>query len=636
MNTRNCKICGDKFVPNGSRQIYCKKVIIKECPVCHKKFKSFCSAEAPEYCSSKCAGQGSMFKEYTCANCGEKFHPKSSRQKYCKKPIHKVCPVCGEDFIYLCGDRVPGTCSKTECINKYASIQSQNSLNRPSRKCEWCGEEFHPVNNTQKYCSGPHFQTCVICGKKFEIFIRNTADIPRTCSPECRIKLNFIDGNPFQRSECKESAKQTNLSIYGVDHPMKSTEIKNRMWNSYKEKTGYDHPSHNPEVRSKTAKSTRKSSMFENRVAALLSQYNITYMKHYMMNSDSASHEFDFYLPDYKILIDCDGKYYHAYLDDPDGRHVYDYYDEDRISLIPKDHIFHVIVEGQEEKDIKSLSKIIESINSNTFDYEGDLFRWCRSIEFPYPEYDEKRMLKDYSKLCSLVVDKYCPTSRKGDSIIQQFHRSIYDCHVGNYVSPVEAWYDDELLKKVILNRLIYKNNVDPSKILRGFNISKICPRVSIFNPVLAKYLVMKYLNDFDVVFDPFSGFSGRLLGVSACNKQYVGQDLNQTAVSEANETIKFLNLSQALVKCKDVLESSGEYPCLLTCPPYGTKEHYANETVFKSCDEWIDEILDRFQCSKYVFVVDNTSKYSKFVTEEIRSTSHFVKLKEKVVVISR
>ena len=61
-----------------------------------------------------------------------------------------------------------------------------------------------------------------------------------------------------------------------------------------------------------------------------------------------------------------------------------------------------------------------------------------------------------------------------------------------------EAWEDDTLLKKVISNRLIYKNNVDPSKVLTGFNISKICPRVSIFNPVLAKYIVSNYLSEFD------------------------------------------------------------------------------------------------------------------------------------------
>ena len=190
-------------------------------------------------------------------------------------------------------------------------------------------------------------------------------------------------------------------------------------------------------------------------------------------------------------------------------------------------------------------------------------------------------------------------------------------------------------MKKVIHNRLIYKNDVDPHKVLKGFNISKICPRVSVFNPVLAKYLIEKYLNEFNTVFDPFSGFSGRLLGCAAVGKQYIGQDLNPVAVAEANQIIKVLELQNVSVSVKNILDDTGTYDCLLTCPPYGTKEHYADETVFKSCDEWIDEILHRFKCNRYVVVVDNTDKYKECVTEEIRSTSHFNKTVEYVVVIN-
>lgn len=244
-------------------------------------------------------------------------------------------------------------------------------------------------------------------------------------------------------------------------------------------------------------------------------------------------------------------------------------------------------------------------------------------------------MMKDWRSLHKYKSETYRPNARLGMSLIKNFHRSMYDARVGNCVSVRQAWEDDSLLRKVIENRLIYKNNVDPSKVLQGFNISKTCPTVSIFNPVLARYLTEKYLQRFDQVFDPFSGFSGRLLGVTSCNKSYVGQDLNEQAVRESNDIIDFLNLQDAQVSCKDILSSSGTYDCLLTCPPYGKKETYSSETIFKSCDEWIDECLQRFECKRYVFVVDETSKYKDYIKETLTNKSHFYKTFEYVVVIA-
>lgn len=631
---RKCKLCGQEFESSSNRQAYCNRNITRECLLCHKPFETKCNINSPEFCSHACASKGAVFKTYYCEICGSPFHPNSSRQKYCKKLLKKTCPICNEEFEYPCCDFVPCTCDKVSCRNKYAHDQLELSYQKSTKICEWCGQAFHPISNTQKYCTNIHYRTCKICNKKFEVDTsKNFQDIPWTCSNDCMLKLRFQNGNPFQRPDFEEKYKRTLLERYGVEHPMKSKVLVDRMWKNYQIRTGYSHSSHNPDVRSKSAKSA-KISQLESKVLGLFNQYNIDCVHHYMLNSDSSSHEFDFYLPDYKILIDCDGLYYHSYLEDPDGRHVMDYYDEDRLSLVPSDHIFHVIVEGQEEKDIKDLVNIIKMINENSFDYEGYLFNWCRSIEFPYPTYSDERMNKDFCRLQNRDVTIYNPASRMGDSIIQNFHHSIYDAHVGDYISPVEAWYNDNLLKKVILNRLIYQNDVDPSKILRGFNVSKICPRVSVFNPVLAKHIVDVYLKEFEIVFDPFSGFSGRLLGTAASGKKYVGQDLNSVAVSESNRIIDFLHLENCEVVVKNILESSGEYDCLMTCPPYGTKEHYKDEIVFKSCDEWIDECLTRFKCKKYVFVVDNTEKYKDHVVETIKSTSHYSKLCEYVIVL--
>ena len=153
-----------------------------------------------------------------------------------------------------------------------------------------------------------------------------------------------------------------------------------------------------------------------------------------MISTEVASHEFDFFLPRNKMLIDCDGVYFHSYLDDPDGKHVLDYYDEDRLSLIPEGFRFHVIVEGQEDKDIKDLVSILKSDDPNMLSYDTELFKWCRSVGFPYPNYPESRLHKTFESLKHYTdIDKYNPTSRIGDCIIKQFHKSLWDSKVKGY-----------------------------------------------------------------------------------------------------------------------------------------------------------------------------------------------------------
>lgn len=439
----------------------------------------------------------------------------------------------------------------------------------------------------------------------------------------------------FQQSDAiKEKRKSTNMDRYGTSTPLNTPKARNNRRTSLLEKYSVDSPMKVPSIRSKQAKSAKKS-LLEVRVSNLLSQYNIEFEQQYVISKDGHTHAFDFYIPKYKILVDADGKYYHSYLSDPDGKHVRDDYDDVRLYLVPKDHVFILAVEGHEEQAVKEVYRAIKQIDEGVYDYEGELFRWCRAVGFPYPVYTAERMEKDWAHLCLYENDVYKPTCRLGMSIVSHFHKSVYDCKVGKAKSVRGAWEDDEALKRVIANRLVYQNVVNPSKVLKGFNVCKEAPVVSRFNPVLAKHLVRKYLNKFDEVFDPFSGFSGRLLGAASCDKKYVGQDIRWQAVEESNQIITFLNLKNCYVVHKDILESSGTYECLLTCPPYSDKETYGGEVCYKTCDEWIDECLRRFKCRRYVFVVDETEKYKDFVVEEVQNSSHFSKAIERVVVIN-
>ena len=262
--------------------------------------------------------------------------------------------------------------------------------------------------------------------------------------------------------------------------------------------------------------------------------------------------------------------------------------------------------------------------------------RECLPAEFPYPHYSSSQLKEDYE---NLVNKDYKSGQKFGTYIANEFHRSIWKASVKGKKSPYEAWHDEGLMTKLIRNRLIYSSSpeITPEVLRRGFSPSRIAPRVSLFNPALAKYLISKYLSEYGVIFDPFSGFSGRLLGTCSLGKKYMGSDIDEDHVKESQSIIDYFGL-EGTVEVKDVLESSGAYPCLFTCPPYGDKERWneKNDLVEKSCDEWIQECMQRFDCERYLFVVDKTECFKDNIVEEIDNSSHLGKGREYVVLIRK
>jgi hypothetical protein len=217
------------------------------------------------------------------------------------------------------------------------------------------------------------------------------------------------------------------------------------------------------------------------------------------------------------------------------------------------------------------------------------------------------------------------------------FHKSIYSCRKQNKVSPTEAWNTPELLKKVIENRTIYCNELSTHNVARGFERSFIAPRISIFQPSLARYLLQKYATEAKTVLDPMAGYSGRMLGSCSLGLQYTGYDVNQTTVTEANEIIKFLDLN-ATYQCLSIEENndSKEYDVLLSCPPYRNKEIWQDGFTYNSADYYIEMCLSKFNCKMFIFVVDETEKYKEFVSEDLIRAGHLSKNKEQIIVINR
>lgn len=124
---------------------------------------------------------------------------------------------------------------------------------------------------------------------------------------------------------------------------------------------------------------------------------------------------------------------------------------------------------------------------------------------------------------------------------------------------------------------------------------------VSLFKPLVAKYIYKKYGFDGMSVWDPCAGFGGRLLGfLSAFEKGiYIGNEPNSQTHSELLNLIDSLNVKERAKLFSEPIEKATiqNVDMVFTCPPYGFKEHYCDEAtqsdiLYKTEKEWLDGFL--------------------------------------------
>lgn len=373
------------------------------------------------------------------------------------------------------------------------------------------------------------------------------------------------------------------------------------------------------------------------------------YEEECLLSDNGVMHSWDYGIYDengtLQMVVDLDGAYYHADKCDYDGLHSKEEYDDKRFLSIPDGVKYHIIYEHSFSKSFEAM---IKKLMLNYDEFVEDQFRYCRLLpDLPYPFYSDKELVASYKQLIRLKTnDKYHKSislnNREGDKLINHFHHSIYSAkRKDSKRSPYEAWYDDDLLRKIIKNRIIYINKINPNKILQGFNIAKVAMKVSVFSAGRAKLIISRYLSDLDTIFDPFSGFSGRMLGTIASGKKYIGQDISEIHLRESSQIIEFLKqhgyFPEVELHQKDINCSRGEYPCLFTCPPYADKEQWLDVPIdMRICDDWIDLCLNNFKCQRYVFVVDETNRYKDHIVDTITNKSHMNKNNEYIVMIDK
>ena len=313
-----------------------------------------------------------------------------------------------------------------------------------------------------------------------------------------------------------------------------------------------------------------------------------------------------------------------------------------------------------------STKMFAERVSDLYLDREWD---WVRSHAMPSPMEKQPSEGTFRNEIRTLVQEQRSWKSRS--NLIKAFHPSALDASKGGSKSPNEGWRllqsSKDEFRKFYLNRLrcsdwfnehrrgedveeerwtsLLEGRVPPFIYAIGLTTSGKYPNVGMFKPHAAKYLTNQYLSKFDEVFDPFSGFSGRLLGVVSTGRRYVGRDLSPIVIAESKRLMEHVG---------PMFELNGVYPdydlgvadatqpsdvkhqSLLTCSPYGNLEHWDGVPDSNlSCDDWIDICMRNHVCERYVFVTDgNIVKWRPWVKEVWQNTCHWGSNEECVVVV--
>lgn len=310
---KNCKLCGEPFELKSPRQVYCKKPHNYVCKHCGKSFERVCGQDVNINFCDDCKKTHWL---HVCTYCGQEFITDVAQKTICDRKHYKECPECGKQFVVPNHRLYETVCCSPECANKLRSRNIKKAIQYKPHgynehtsskqvRCKYCGKLF-TTSNGEKYCPGPHYATCIVCGKQFEIDKTQIFNHTKCCSDECRQRysLQTVLGKDVEAVWNKFSIDP--VSWIAENFP-NTTEVTYYML------------SNKLHIDRSTIQQKLKSLGLENIVTRYVSTmeqdiYSIVPSSiEYLANDRLAikPYELDIYFPDLNFAIECDPTYTH-------------------------------------------------------------------------------------------------------------------------------------------------------------------------------------------------------------------------------------------------------------------------------------------------------------------------------------
>lgn len=218
---------------------------------------------------------------------------------------------------------------------------------------------------------------------------------------------------------------------------------------------------------------------------------------------------------------------------------------------------------------------------------EKDQERWIQGVadilsgtDFPFvPLTDvEKETARVVRTVMRQEGFRITPWSTAGIRLCSHFFPNRFKAVAKSGISAYEAWYRRDRLETAIRFQLEHGDPVTPIRVLRAITMRERTPTV--FRPTVTKFLCERYGCPGGTVYDPCSGYGGRLLGAILSGMFYVGVDADpdtvkgNMALAEAVGAREAATVHVGQAECFDAPESN----LVLTSPPYFNRERYLGE----------------------------------------------------------
>lgn len=242
-------------------------------------------------------------------------------------------------------------------------------------------------------------------------------------------------------------------------------------------------------------------------------------------------------------------------------------------------------------------------------------FLYWRERGFPHYQICERQLKQEFSRLIAKdwrgVFDgNDLRASNVGLRLANSFQPSMWTAKVNRYLSPMQVFNDDELLRSAILRSLTIwpdRFGANASCLRRILKSFPGAASVSNYRPMIARAVTTKYCSDGGWVLDFAAGYGGRLLGALAAGRCYFGIEPNTIQVSGYRRMRSALKAAGYRLPPSKFLKGRAEEEMrkvrpgfadlVFSSPPFFNWEHYSCSPTqsfrrYPTYNVWQDEFL--------------------------------------------
>ena len=231
---------------------------------------------------------------------------------------------------------------------------------------------------------------------------------------------------------------------------------------------------------------------------------------------------------------------------------------------------------------------------------DGQVFQVLKNTPFPAQDiFSKDDARKAFQKVrgasMALVEGVLGPVRSVGVKCCSSFFPNRYSARSRwSKHSAFEAWHDKKELSKAIKFQRKVGDPVVPARVLKAITMN--CRTPSVFRPTVARFIYETFCNPGDRVWDPCSGYGGRLMGAAAVGVQYVGTDVELATVEGNQRLAEALGYSCEMhcIPAQDFVPPPVQL--VFTSPPYFDQEQYAGGQQswrdFETFDSWVEGFL--------------------------------------------